>query len=123
MFVEEWVTTLKKFGNDFEIFVNPEPGELKDLVKKEGTKEIRYIIDFEEGKVYVFTVDLLHPNGAAAIGTRLIKAYNKRDYKNFYFGTGKVRGSKINIEQFDYDFFKKNKRFDGVKKYFTGSYY
>lgn len=122
MFVEEWVASREKHGTTYEIFVNPESGELLDLEKSRGEKEIRYIVDFENEKIYVFPIDMLHSTAASIIdyekGTSLKRAYRQRNYKDHDFADGDIEGSKILIYQSTYKDYSKDKRFEKIKRFF-----
>ncbi|HUW43519.1 MAG TPA: hypothetical protein VMV95_00980 [Bacillota bacterium] len=118
-FVEEWVTSVKR-GSVFEIFKNPNPGELKDLAKK-GKSYVRYIIDYDKENIYVFSVNFLHFDAAIEIdkkaGTELKKMYintKPGEEKNIFY-SGKIIGGKITTSPRIYKKIKRTK----IEKFFV----
>lgn len=118
MFVEEWLSTVKHKANIYEIFVNPTSKELMSLPED----EVRWAVDFEKGKVYVFSVNLLHGVALDEVGGKISGAYNLTDRysaENFCFGIGEVKEGKIVPDSRSlYDLLSQNDKFDKVKKFF-----
>lgn len=113
-FLEEFMTGIKddfwSSGKEkyYEIFVNPSKDELIKLAKKRNGR-IRYLIDWNKRKIYVFDAGLLHHVAGRAIKDFVVKDPSSK-------GQGIVEGGII-----IHDFEKLRKR-SWLKKYF-GDYY
>jgi len=78
--LEEWKATIKYFKWSYDIFVNPDSKEMREL-KKEG--DVRWIIDFKKKNIYVFSSELVHDLAAEELGI----PYNfNQEVKGYNFG-------------------------------------
>ena len=112
-FVEEYNDMLKFGGDNFTIFVNPTPKELREIVHEndigEPSNEIRFIVDFKDEKLYAFGVDLMHYIASSKLGIEYNYTSYNRDERHF-FGIGELKNGKLTTE------LKKNKMFSSRLK-------
>lgn len=86
---EEFVTA----DENFEIFVNPSPKEIRDAA--DGKREIRFIADNKNHKLYVFNVNLLH---GIALGKIMRKDYGHHMIR----GTAIIANGKWSMDSSDF---------------------
>jgi hypothetical protein len=88
-----------KNGSDNEIYVNPTAKEINQVSNNKG-KYVRYIADFKQQKLFVFTSEMIHADALDVLKKeKLVKFSYYDDMKqmaNWYsMGTAKVSGGKL----------------------------
>jgi len=83
---------------DHEIFVNPTSSDIKDL-KKAGVKIVRFLVDPNKKKVYVWDYSLLHVD----VMERLpgVDEWDEKLIMKYIPGTGEIKGNKIKMYNSD----------------------
>jgi hypothetical protein len=104
---EDWKSSILVKGKTKEIFVNPSWIEMK---KVSVGNELRYIIDLENKKLYVFSPEVLHISVAKELGIPY-----KFDFSKHVFGVGNISMGKLSS---DNRLKKINKKYDWLWKYF-----
>ena len=100
-FVDRVVTTRRLKGKEeqYEVFANPTRKELSDIIEDKLYEDptVRFIIDTNNKKIYVFDSELLHQTAANALD---IPYDYKPKMDGYLFGIGNVTGGKIKISNY-----------------------
>ncbi len=95
---EEWAASTKVSTKTYEIFSNPTKKEISDSFKEDNN--IRFIIDGENKKLYVFNIGLLH-----ALATKELQIPYTSDFGRRVFGIAFKGKEKLKVEDFDIHYF------------------
>jgi len=97
--LEEWKASVKYSSKkSYDIFVNPDSKELRDLGRSEKENYIRYIIDFKKKKLYIFSSELVHDLASTELGIPYDFNHKVVDYK---FGEAFIKNGKIMLTAYD----------------------
>ncbi|MFA5025079.1 MAG: hypothetical protein WC503_01030 [Candidatus Shapirobacteria bacterium] len=99
---EEWVTSVKNFKRVSDIFVNPNSKELKEIERKSWGGQVRFLADFKEKKLYVWSSELIHYLAIVALADENLLSSEDFDLVGKYCvpGIGVIIGNKIKFEEF-----------------------
>jgi len=99
---EEWVTSVKQYKRLSNIFVNPNSKELKEIEKKSWGGQVRFLADFKEKKLYVWSSELIHYTAIVALADENLLSSEDFDIVAKYCvpGIGIIIGNKIKFEEF-----------------------
>jgi hypothetical protein len=88
---ESWVIDARKGAITFTVYSNPSISELVSLVKQSGNKDVRFIIDPDSNKTYVFDNNILHDWAFESLKKNDIKISTQ------IRGEGTFKGGKIDM--------------------------
>lgn len=120
---EKFPKAASQYQEAFTIYVNPTSDEIKTAAldcTDLDEKEVRFITDMKDKKLYVFTSRLIHMNAAKAIGV----PYNPNSYKKLglVYGTGIGKNGIIEIENMPRGYKKALNEFLDVNKKFRKNF-